>query len=71
MTFKKFLLAICKSLRLFLNTLTADEMYSLLNRDNLTKPIEMQLSQKQKTFPEFVSPIWKSSLYFEHFQTKR
>ena len=41
---------ICKVLRLFVNTQTADDKYSLLNRDNLTQPIQMQLSQEQKTF---------------------
>ena len=35
-------------LRLFVNTLTANEKYCLLNRDNLMQPIQMQLSQKQK-----------------------
>ena len=35
-------------LRLFVNTLTTDDKYSLLNRDNLTQPIQTQLSQKQK-----------------------
>ena len=47
---KECLLVICKVLRLFVNTLTADDKYSLLNRDNLTQPIQMQLSQEQKTF---------------------
>ena len=41
---------IYKILRLFVNTLTADDKHYLLNRDNLTQPIQMQLSQKQKTF---------------------
>ena len=35
-------------LRLFMNTLTVDDKYSLLNRGNLRQPIEMQLSQKEK-----------------------
>ena len=35
---------------LFVNTSTADDKYSLLNSDNLTQPIKMQLSRKQKTF---------------------
>ena len=30
----------------------------------------MQLSQKQKTFSEFVSAIWRTRLIFEHFQRK-
>ena len=44
------LLVISKILKLVDNTLSADENYSLLNRNNLTQPIHMQLSQKQKTF---------------------
>ena len=42
-----------KILRLFVNTLTADDKHYLLNRDNFAQLIQMQLSQKQKTFPEF------------------
>ena len=30
----------------------------------------MQLSRKQKTFSEFFAAFLKSSLNFEHFQTK-
>ena len=70
LTFKNFLLVICKISRLFPNTLSADGKYSLLNRDNLRKAIEMQLSGKQKTFCEFFCPFLKSSLNFEHFQRK-
>ena len=69
-TCKKFLLVICKISRLFPNTLSADGKYSLLNRHNLTQPIQMQLSRKQKTFSGFFSAFLKSSLNFEHFQTK-
>ena len=32
------------------NTFTAYDKYSVLNREYLTHPIHMQLSQKQKTF---------------------
>ena len=70
LTFKKFLLVICKISSLFPNTLSADGKYSLLNRDNLTQPIQMQLSRKQKTFSEFFAAFLKSSLNFEHFQKK-
>ena len=41
---------ICKILGLFVNTLTADDEYCLLNRDNLFQHLQMQLSQKQKKF---------------------
>ena len=67
LTCKKSLLVTWKISRLFPNTLSADGKYSLLNRDNLTQPIQMQLSQKQKTFYEFFFAFLKSSLNFEHF----
>ena len=59
-----------KSLRPFVNTLTDDDNYCLLYRDNLTQTIQILLSQKQQTFSQFFSPFWKSTLNFEHFQTK-
>ena len=67
---KKSLLVICKISRLFLNTLSADGKYSLFNRDNLTQPIQMQLSRKQKTFSESFSEFLKSRLNFEHLFKK-
>ena len=71
LTFKKFLLVICKISRLFPNTLSADGKYSLFNRDNLMQPIQMQVSRKQKTFSQFFSAFLKSNLNFEHFLKKR
>ena len=59
---------LCKILRLFLNTLTAEDKCSLLDRDNLTQPIQILLSQKQQTFSEFCSRFLKSTLKFENFQ---
>ena len=50
MSAKISLLAIGKSVYLFVNTLTADDKYSLLNREKLTDQIQMKLSQKPKTF---------------------
>ena len=64
------MLVICKFLRLLVKTLTDDEKYSLLHRENLTQPIQILLSQKQKTFSQFFSEFLKSTLNFEHFQTK-
>ena len=61
---------LCKILSLFVNTLTADDKYSLLNRDNLTQSIQTLLSQKQKTFSQIFSSFLKSTLHFEHFQEK-
>ena len=57
-----------KFLRLFVKTLTDDEKCSLLYRDNLTQPIQILLSPKQKTFSEFLSAFLKSTSNFEHFQ---
>ena len=48
----------------------ADDKYSLLNRDNLMKPIQMDLSQKQKAFSEFFFTFSNSKLNFEHFFKK-
>ena len=61
---------ICKILRLFRNTLTADDKYSLINRDILTQPIQMHLSQKQETFSDFLPAFSKSILFFEYFLKK-
>ena len=52
------------------NTLAVDEMYSFLNRDNLTIPIQMQLSQKQKKFSQFLATFLKSKLNLEYFRKK-
>ena len=61
---------LCKFSRLFPETLNEDSKYSLLKRDNLTQPIQMELSQKQKIFSRYFSPFFKSNLNFEHFQKK-
>ena len=51
---KKSLLVRCKSLRLFVNTMSAVDKCCLPIRDNLVEPIHMQLSQKLKTFCSFI-----------------
>ena len=58
------LLVIFEILGLFVNTVTVDEKYSLLNRKNLPQPIEMKLSKKQKRFSEFFSPYLKFTSTF-------
>ena len=55
---------------MFVNILTADDKYYLLNRNNLRQPIQMQLSQRKETFPELISSFLKTVLNFEHFQKK-
>ena len=77
LSWKKSLLLTCKILGLLVNTLAADEKYLVLHRDNLTIPIQMQLShkqksqklsQKQKKFSQFFAAILKSRLNFKHFE---
>ena len=67
MPWKKSLLVIHKILRLFGDTLTVNDKHYLLNRKNLTKPIQMILSEKRKTLSEFFFASLKSILIFEHF----
>ena len=70
LSWKKNLLLTWKILGLLVNTLAADEKYPVLNRDNLTIPIQMQLSQKQKKFSDFFAPFLNSNLNFERFEKK-
>ena len=55
---------------LLVNTLDTSEKYRVLNEDNLTIPIQMQLSQESKTFSPFFAAFSKSTLNFEHFEKK-
>ena len=55
------MLVVCKMLKLFVHTLSADDKYSLLNRDNLTQLIEILLSQKQNTSSQFFIAFLKST----------
>ena len=64
------MLVLCKILGLFVNTLSENDKYCLLYNDNLLQPIQILLSQKQKTFSEFFSGFLKSTLNFEHFEKK-
>ena len=61
---------ICKILRLFVNTFTAYDKSSVLNREYLTHPIHMELFQKQKNVSQFFSAFLKSRLHFEYIQKK-
>ena len=69
-SWKKSLLLTCHILGLLVNTLAADEMYPLLKRDNLTIPIQMQLSQKQKTFSQIFPAFLEFRSNFEYFEKK-
>ena len=45
---------VSETLGVFVNTLTADDKYSLCNRKNLPQPIQLQLSKKNKFFLAFL-----------------
>ena len=62
------MLVLWKILGLFVNMLTEDDKYSLLYRDNLTQPIQILLSQKEKTFSEFFSPFSNFTLKFKYLK---
>ena len=60
----------CQILGLLDNTLPADQKYPVLNRDNWTTPIQMQLSKTQKNFSIFYAAFLKSKLNLKYFQIK-
>ena len=47
--------------------MTADDKDYMLNRGNLTEPIQRQLSKKQKNLFSIFFPFSKPVLYFKHF----
>ena len=67
---KKSLWVTFKILGLFVNPLTANDRYSLLNRGDLLRHFQMQFSQKQKTLSEFFLSFSKFRFIFKHFQKK-
>ena len=67
---KKSLLMVCKVLKLFVNALTARDKYSLRERHNLAQPIQMELSEKEKTLSQFLFQFLKCSLNSKHFSKK-
>ena len=67
---KKSLVVIFKILRVFVCTLSVVEKYSFTKRDNLTDPIQMQLSRKQKSSCHIFSTFLKSSLNLDHCEKK-
>ena len=53
-----------------LNTLSVDGKYPGQYCENLQLPIQMQLSEKQKTFSDFFVPFLESTSNFKFFQEK-
>ena len=71
LSWKKSLVVTCKVLRMFIHILTTNEKCSLLNRDNLTHPIRMQLSQKQKKKISICLYVFEIYIQFWVFWKKR
>ena len=46
------------NLRLFANTLTADDKYSWRNVQNFLEQLQTLLSEKRKTFSDFLFHFW-------------
>ena len=70
MELEKSLLERSKFFSRFLKTLTADDKYSLISRDNWMQTIQKHLSQKESIFFLFFSAFFESALNFEHFEKK-
>ena len=70
LSWKESLLLTCQILGQLVNFLAADKKYPVLNRDNLTIPIHMKLSRKQKIFSQFFAVFLKASINFKCFQEK-
>ena len=70
LSWKKSALVWYEILKLFLNTLTADNKYSRCNVLNFAQQVQTRLSQKQKTFCGFFIPFLKCAWNLEHFEKK-
>ena len=57
-------------LGLFDNTLTADDKYSRHKRENFAQKIQIQVSQKPKTFSRHLIAFPKYTSSGEYFETK-
>ena len=54
----------------FANRLTADGKYPVQDRENFHLPIQMQLSEKRKTFSGFFVPFLEYISNFKGFESK-
>ena len=70
LSWKLSLLLTCQILGLLFNTLRADKMYPVLNRDILTVPIQMESFQKHKNFGQFLAEFLKFTLNYKYFERK-
>ena len=69
-SWKKTALLWSKILRLFANTLTADDKYSCRNMQNFLQQLQTLLSEKRKTFSVFFISFVKCAWNFKHFEKK-
>ena len=69
-SWKKSVLLTWQVLELLLNSLDADGKYHVLNKNNLTIPVQMQFSQKQKHFSQVLPVFLKYKFNFEYFEKK-
>ena len=67
---QKSLLDTWNFFRPFLNTLTANDKYSLISKKKWMQTIQMHLSKERKFFSEFFSSFFESKLNLELFQKK-
>ena len=70
LSWKKTALLWLKVLRLFVNTLNADDKYSCRNMQNFLQQLQTLLSQKRKTLSRFFIAYLKCSWNSEHFEKK-
>ena len=61
---------ICEILVDFVNTLSADDKFSLRKSEILPQTIQMQLSKKKMTFSELFPSFLKYKSIFEPFEKK-
>ena len=69
-TWKMSPLVLREILGVFANTLTPDDKYPFDDCENLQLLIQMQLSEKRKTFSEFFVPFLESRSNFKRFEKK-
>ena len=63
-------LVLCEILGVFVNTLTVDSKYHVADCKDLQLPIQMQLSEKRRTFCEFFGPFHESISNIKYFGKK-
>ena len=70
LNWKNTVLLWLKILRLFVNTLTADDKYSCRNKKTFLQQLQTLLSQKRKTLSGFFIAFQKSSWNLQYFHKK-